>query len=347
MLNELSERVLREWSRLLPEERKPQRIQYLGLPGSIEGGTTSYLAFSERNDTPLFAVKIHRDPGHGRKALKEESTLSLLANVGGGFGGSVPRVLLCERVSQVWVLVQTILRGTPMLARSGSDGMPDARQASSNFEIASEWLSLLDSGTRDRSEVATRTLREGGLKLLKRFPSLFRLSPPELCYLESLEAALPRVCASGGVIQHGDFCRQNILLSGSSRKRKIGVIDWTDSRTCGFPLHDLFFFLATYFVQVRKETGKAGFLAAFSRTFLEKNQYSREAFRVVDAYCRHHGVVRSEIEPLFVLFLIDRVLFPSRLLGVQLQNGPVEDRNDIRHRENSSDVRTATPAGHL
>ena len=110
-------------------------------------------------------------------------------------------------------------------------------------------------------------------------------------------------------VQHGDFCRHNLLLSRNAKGSQLGIIDWTDSKRMGLPLHDLFFFLTTYFLQVRKQVGIEGFAQAFNSTFFEQNPYSSQVLECLRVHCRKMGIDIHLAQALFAMFLVERAIF--------------------------------------
>ncbi|PKM92575.1 MAG: hypothetical protein CVU80_02645, partial [Elusimicrobia bacterium HGW-Elusimicrobia-4] len=179
MLDELTGRMLADWERLFPAIKRPWSIRYLGIPGSIEGGTTTFLGFSQKAETPLFAVKIHRDIDAMQKALGENSILSFLDSRSGELSTSVPQMILCERIAGTWVLVQSILDGRPMVAVMSRDGVPEPKRTAVNMRLATDWLALLHAETWDN----TATVEQDRLEMINQFSGIFDLSSEELDYL--------------------------------------------------------------------------------------------------------------------------------------------------------------------
>jgi len=313
VLPELTRTILRNWNSLFPGVKRPKTLHYLGIPGSIEGGTTTFLAFMDRGSKPSFAVKIHRAPEAQARVLNERRVLSYLHSQSSMLiKSSVPQVILCERIAGVWVLVQSILDGRPMVATMTRDSMPELKDASANIQLAADWLAQLRAATRDDGTPFAALLKQDGLKMIEEFSSTFDLSPGERNYLKVVRDGLDVATAVGSFVQHGDFCRHNILISRDPDGVRVGVIDWTDSKKVGFPLHDMFFFLTAYYLQVRKQGGLKGFIRAFEDTFLNSNPYSIIVKRCLTDHCRQVGVDITTLETLFVMFLLERALFEYR-----------------------------------
>ena len=126
-----------------------------------------------------------------------------------------------------------------------------------------------------------------------------------------LEDGIDDLLSGGLVLQHGDFCRHNILI-GDRRHPPIGVIDWTFARQLGLPLHDLFFFFAGYFSQIRRELGPETFLQIFGYTFLEQNSYSQLVRLEIEKYCGRLRLELSQVADWFTFFLVERAVFELR-----------------------------------
>ncbi len=315
MLPELNDFLLSEWNKLFPEAPKPHLLDYLGIAGSIEGGTTTFLAFIEQKADPAFVVKIHRYPDARDKVFKEVKILHFLHANAGILADSVPRLIAYKKISGVWMLVQTVIEGRSLMAPMDNNGLPEIGSAIFNIDLAINWLTELHSIIRpDTSFEVLKQLKKEQLKNIESCSLTFDLSKTDKDFLEEIADNLDSMLVAGAFIQHGDFCRHNILLGGNRGRRRVGVIDWTDSKRYGFPLHDIFFFLTTYYLQTRKHTGVKGFIQAFEDTYLSENRYSDEIKKVLLNYCAQFNIDLSYIKLLFGVFLINQALFEYKKL---------------------------------
>lgn len=310
MLPQLTTRILGNWNNFFPGSDSPRTIRYLNIPGSVEGGTTTFLAFSDREAQPLFAVKIHRDSDAQERALNERNVLNHIESWGGLALNSVPRVIICDRIEGVWLLVESILDGRPVFADMADDGTPEMKVASANMNLIIEWLGNLYA-CRQVDNDLTRTVLQDGLNMIKEFSDTFEFSTGEKNFIKDIYDGLKNVL-NEVFIQHGDFCRHNILTRREQESTKVGVIDWTDSKMAGFPFHDLFFFITTYYLQVRKYSGIVGFIQAFEDTFFNKNPYSSLIKDTVTLFCQKVGIDIKLVEIMFGMFLIERAIFDYR-----------------------------------
>lgn len=311
MLPELTARLLRDWDDLFPEIPKPECIRYLGLPGAPEGGTATFLAFAADRSDPLFAAKVHRDPDAYDRVRNEREVLDCLHRAGGSLADSVPRALFAGCVGARWVLVQSVMAGRPMPASLGSTGAPDLAEAEANFSLVTDWLVDLHGHTKAQSAEALSGERSRLSRTLQNFEASFALTPGEKAVVQRLHGDLDGALCDGLFLCHGDFCRHNVLVSGRGRKR-IGVVDWTFARHWGLPLHDLYFFFAGYFAQIRRELGPESFLRIFEYTFLERNSYSNIVKREIERYCGCLRLGLHHVANWFTFFLVERAVFELR-----------------------------------
>jgi aminoglycoside phosphotransferase (APT) family kinase protein len=320
MLPELTDRLLRGWEGFFPETEEPRTLRYLGIPGSVEGGTTTFLAFGETNRQPVFVVKVHRDPDAGEAAQNERDVLMSLERRG-PVGISVPRVILCERLDRTWLLVQSILDGRPMEAAMTPQGVPEAAGAAANLTLAGEWLCALHGATVDTSPQARGAVKGRLLDAIAEFRSVFEPARREQACIDRVTDGLDAVLGGGVCVQHGDFCRQNILVSHLHGTSRIGVVDWTFSRRSAAPLHDMVSFVLTYFLQIRKYHGMSGFTHAFEYTFLEDNAYSALVRGALADYCRRIGIAEAAVQTALAMVLIEKAVFEYQQLQKCAQRG--------------------------
>ncbi len=309
MLPELTNCVLDSWNSFFPGVDKPQNLCYLGISGSVEGGTTTVLGFNNRDSRPLFAVKIHRNYDACERAFNERDVLNYVGTCGGATAASVPRIILCERIAGTWVLVQSILDGSPMSAVMSNDRTPHIEVAAHNMHLAADWLLQLHEATRNDLEIDQAHLIQNGLKTIEDFSNIFDLLPDEYDFLKEVSDRLCATVSGNGCVQHGDFCRQNVLISKNADRTKIGVLDWTDAKLAGFPLHDLLYFLTTYCLQIRKELGITGFVNIFEDSFFKRNAYSNLIKQCITSYCAQLRLDLSFVKILFGMFLIEQAMF--------------------------------------
>ena len=307
MLPELSDRLLRDWRSYFGSVATPADLHYLGIPGSVEGGTTTFLAFAPDRNDPLFCVKAHRAIGAEGRVSQEAETLTYLKEL--GIAG-VPQAIIHGSIQDTAYIVSTILPGKPMSVAVGSEGVPVAESAKKDFQRAFSWLEQLHKALRARSTFSAPTAADWPA-LRREFSDAFHLSDTERSFLDLIEQGLAPV--RGGGLQHGDYCRHNILVPDADEGDALRIIDWTDSRRPGWPLHDQFFFASTYFLQARQRPGLEGFLRAFEDTFFSEKQFGRIVRGAIQDSAVKLGI-RGGLLALFGVFLVERSLFERRQL---------------------------------
>lgn len=315
ILQHVSDVARERWTDWMPGETTPPAIRYLGIPGSVEGGTTTFLALAPKRRRPLFAVKIHRHPGARDRALGESQVLSRIAALGPAVAGTVPRMLCCREIGGTWILIQSIVAGGPMGAPMSTAGIPALATASANFDAASEWLIRLRTAQGTSAE--TPGAADESSDRIAEFAERFPLTDAERAFVRELLAALPALGAMDRGIQHGDFCRQNLLC----HEQGLNVIDWTDSRCDGHPLFDFCYFLTSYCLQVRKGIGIAGFVRMFEATFFERNAYQTIVAERLRAHARRSGIDAAAMPLLFAWFLVEQAMREYRKQRAFAQNG--------------------------
>ena len=308
ILEELNARLLGHWGRLLPDKQKPRVIHYLGIPGSVEGGTTTLVGFDQEQSSPLFAVKVHRFPAESR-AVHERMVMNQIQACGGGPAGSIPRLILCEEIGGHWTLVQSIVKGRPMTVTIRSNGVPDIQESIQNMDLASHWLLDLHHATSQRDSGLQLPLMNEKFNTIEAFQKTFDVSAEERQVLDAISLHLIEMREGKVFIRHGDFCRQNILVERKKGESRLSVIDWTDAKKDITPMHDLCFFATSYFLQARSKGGVRDFVQAFESAFFEDNLYSAVIKRNLKNYCNTIGVDPAMAKIYFALFLVEQAMF--------------------------------------
>ena len=323
MLPELSKYIIEKWDILYPDTKRPSKISYMGIAGSIEGGTTIFLAFPDESGKPVFVVRVPRNSNKIDQILTEKDALLYLHTLSPFLRNSVPKVILCEKIAETVVLVESAVDGKPMLTVLDSDGLPELESAKINILLAKEWLVHLNNETR-KTQVLFPDLFECYVnRQIEKFQSIFALSKHEQDYLKQV----PTVTKSFMYqkidlsIIHGDFCRHNILVSKNKSNRSIRVIDWAFSEKEGLPFHDFFFFLTTFFLQIRKELGIKGYVKAFRDTYFSTNKYSNLIKQYLIEYSQELEIDLSLIKIFFALFLIGKAISEYQQLIILSEKG--------------------------
>lgn len=269
MLAELTERLIGRWD-VARFGRAPRTLSYLGVAGRVEGGTTSLLAFADGDARPRLAVKIHRRDDGGAAVRSEAAILERLHGRA-DLAGSVPEVVLAERIAGSWILVQSAFDGPPLRIET------DLRRRAQDAERVFRWLARLPV---ERGPDAAGRIRRRALALSDEL----RGTVGDATGIAALVAAIDvdTVAAQGAVVAHGDLTPHNILVTHGG----LAVIDWTDARDDGFALEDALLFLShLYVLRARSGRDARSVPDAFARAFVDRGP-ERDAVR---ALVRHQA----------------------------------------------------------
>lgn len=323
MLPDLTRRLLRQWDEILPEIAKPRHLTYLCVAGSPDGGTTTFLAFDEKGPEPLFAVKIHRHGDSKRTLIRERGLLEYLHSLGGDIGASVPKALACIEIERTWLLVQSILPGRPILGPTGHDETTRLHEAAADFKRVTEWLVMLRTATKGSLEGNSGAFAAAARARLKSFTETYRLNAAEQQQLEAVESNMDTIASLGAFLQHGDFCRHNILRSNVHHGLGLSVIDWTQATTQGVALHDVFFFAGSYSQQTRQKAGVTGMRETFAEAFMRDGEYATLVARSIQSYCKAVELDHAHAKLLFAIFLVDKALAEHEQTRECSEHGPL------------------------
>jgi hypothetical protein len=304
VIPELNQKLVDEWQDYFPTGRPSEGLHYIGLPGSVEGGTATFLGFVGNESAPAFAVKVHRSRDAGPIVARESALLKKMCALGDPLSSTVPRCIYAGRLGGGWVLVQSIVDGRPMSCAVTSDGMPDIHQSKAQFHLVAQWLKNYDVQTRDLAEADAESGQNMARELIESYAKIYVPQGQEKELLLAVGKNLGSI--SRWQVQHGDLCRHNILMPNANA---INVIDWTFCHANSPPLQDLFFFLATYFLQVRRSDGVEGFLEAFRYTFFEKSPYYESIRECLLDYCKFSKIEPCLMRVLFPIFLVRRAVW--------------------------------------
>ncbi len=308
MLPSLSKLLLDQWNTLIPQVPRPRSLTYLGISGSVEGGTTTYIGFSDQK-SPFFVVKVHREVNASLRIVKEQQILQRLQSCRPTLAKTVPQVYFTGNIGGSWVIVESILDGSPMVIQLSTQGTPDLEEAEKNIKHVASWLSRLSDSTYQDDLFSQRELEKRGNETIEAFEALFQMNSDERAFIQGIKRILPKIASQGGCVQHGDFCRQNVLVSGHKGEQSLAIIDWTDGQLLGFPMHDLFFFTTAYYLQARNRSGMESFLQAFDHTFFQSTDYSSIVKRTILDHGSSKSVGQDAFLSLFAIFLMNQSLF--------------------------------------
>lgn len=312
MLKHISKVVGASIGRGGSENSNLSQLSYLCVAGSVEGGTTTFLAFTSAGRSPEFVVKIFRDTADTLARMNNECNILTMLSNNKKVGDSVPKVICSGVYENHAFLVQSVVNGISMPLKLEQSGFPVFSVMKSHLHAVLEWLVHLCGIQPGLNDVGKHNLLDEFERFTLFDESQFRNNR----FLAEIEARIPKpkLC-----LQHTDLSRQNILCTGNTKILK--VIDWTDAKLDGMPFYDLFYFMANYVAIARKKTGLQSLLSVFDYFFFTKNSYSGLIRSTVESYCEKTGICVDDAVFWFGLFLIRHTLFEAEKLKKSLKNG--------------------------
>jgi len=315
MLARITQTMKEKWGEIFANSSpSPSEINYLGMPGSLEGGTTSFLAFADSDERPCFFVKIARLSSVNNYIYKEAQILKFLNGSCGApllYHLEEKEVMGKENIS---FLITSVVKGQPMNVRFDREKplLPDPVKSSSDMKTACGHLyeirkiSLAKKQTQLSSEIEERVNPAQEIEEFEKIYNPALSSQKQLCR-ELKDFCLKEFENIPDIIIHGDFCRQNILIWESRAGKSATeshVVDWSFASTGKAHLHDIFFFAASYFLQARKSHGIKGFMESFENTFFEHNKYSEAIISNIVSYAEAIGIPTEKLFYHMLVFLV-------------------------------------------
>ena len=317
MILSLRRYIYSNWKKFPSLQKAPENVDFLGVAGSLGGGTTTFLLFADSMKFPFGVVRSVRHPVWKEDLEREWGMLGMLKNT--SLCASVPFPLFYEVFAGVPTLGESVLQGVPMQVRSGSDGVPIIPLARSHFRSVLDWIialhketeaplgketgASLEKGAQSSTQTSLSALVSQGqiVKIIERCTEICSLNHQErglLSEIIGVDTLLPHLQRS--FIVHGDFVPHNILLSGNSLR----VIDWISAKRSPLGCFDIFSFSLVYALHARKMGGLHGYIKAFSGAFLNNNNFSNIIEACLREYSASLGIEVSRMRSLFAFFLV-------------------------------------------
>ena len=204
----------------------------------------------------MLVAKLSRLVGDDSGLEREAAHLDAVHRSGVPHLDSIPRLVAFETLDDRRVLVQSALRGEPLVAASLRRGGRERWGAA-----VMDWLLELPTTQPAKDEDWYGRLIE---EPLGRFRRIVGGAPAETVD-ETLERLEPlRVAQIPHVFEHGDLSHPNLIRIA---RRRVGVIDWELAEETGLPAHDLFFFIAWAAAAAAGARERPGQVAAFDSAF--------------------------------------------------------------------------------
>lgn len=316
MLDRIS-RQLRAEGRV-PDFRTGGEPSWLGITGSVESGTITYLGFFPGKRQPSVVVKIHRRPDSESRVASEWATLAYLAGLGGIEEKSFPEPVLRGQVGRHGFIATTVVTGVPF------DDPWRKAAGRRHLRAMSEALGWLERAHRAEQRPRSGADAVSSARdVIRKAVEWFTMTKRETARAIAVAEDLHNVGGSRSWLCHGDFTRHNVLFAPHG---KVGVIDWSDSRLDGLPLHDALFFLSTFLFQERVSDSNAELSRLFKYSLGGRSEFSRGARALLEAHARAVGIDADRIDPLIVAFLLERAVRERDRIMDSLEAGTVPRR---------------------
>ena len=246
------------------------------------------LAFTPRHSVPEVVVKFARVAEAERGLEREADALRALAETHPGLRG-IPRVLAVSRRAGRLALVETAVRGEPLLSALTMSTLPDLALR------VTTWLAdLAQGGERlPRGDWWPRLVGRPLDAFERAFGSVTgaEMSEQARALLEGLDD-LPQAC------EHRDCSPWNVVLSDDGTP---AVMDWESADLRGLPCLDLVYFLANaaFILEAALESGRTR--EAYTRLLDEATPLGRVAAACLREYCGRVGIDAHNLPKLRLL----------------------------------------------
>lgn len=265
-------------------------------------------------ESPDYVVKMIRDPIFNPRLENEFRALSLLHEKGIGDRETLPQVAFFGHHSDLAVLGETAIDGTPF--RQQTEATADCLYA----RAAIDWLVDLSAATANPTAATPEQVAEGLRKLFERFVEIYQFTLEQRTYLVEQIATI--ACSQEAfplVFQHGDPGTWNVMVTKSGQ---VAFLDWEAAEPQGMPLWDLFYFLRSYCVGAARARGTRDRLEGFTQHFLAESPFSQLVIEATGRYCERTALPGPLVEPLFYTCWMHRALKEAnRLTPASLESG--------------------------
>jgi phosphotransferase family enzyme len=264
-----------------------------------------YFVFSEDTAEPILVAKLARTPEQPRFLCREAENLDSLRRNAKLDAASAPRLVTFEEWEGRWILVESVVRGWHFA------GYTSAWRRW--VKAVLDWLIELHTSTV--TQFTGQWFDRLALKPLAHVLSVSEVQEIDSCRFHGCERLLEPLAESSlrSVFEHGDFGSTNVVVLPD---RLPGVVDWEYSEPHGLPALDLFFFLVSVAITLRRASRRSEYLAAFHDTFFGPDAWGRD---YVAQYSEALSIPPDALKPLFVLAW---VRYLNNLLDVLIAEEP-------------------------
>jgi hypothetical protein len=282
----------------------PASVSWLLLTGGLRSTSkVILLGFADAESRPTIAVKMPRTPDTAQAVEREGEVLQALqTRFGSTAPPGIPRALLCERVGDIPVLVETGFTGAPLLSAWTRNNYGELALQ------ASDWLANLAG---NRPPIPPEEWRPRLVdSVVTRFASNFGAAVDQT-FLHDLETQLSDLPALPPACEQRDFSPWNVLLTPEG---ELAVVDWESAEVNGLPALDLFYFLvnSSFSVDRARRTGR--YRESYRRMLDPSTETGTVYAKCLDLYCRRVGMDPSGIPALRLLTWLVHSASDYRLL---------------------------------
>jgi hypothetical protein len=239
--------------------------------------------FPPGEGTPGWILKFARVPGYSEPFERDERGLALARDAGGVAAAHAPELLGRFEVGGLHASVETAAAGQRLIGFLHSGASPAAKRAA--IESIASWIvDLARETARSGDALGEERRRLEGL-LARWLP--FGV-PSDL---------VDRVRGVPAVVQHNDLGSWNVVVGRSG----FTAIDWESARERGFPLWDLWYFLADALSHLDGATTQSLREAHFVRLFAGELPSSRLLLGWTRRAAEVSGVPDEALGPLATL----------------------------------------------
>ncbi len=298
MLQSLNKILIEKWFELFQNGNRPSHINYLGIRSNVGDGYSIFLGFVDNHHFPCLKIKISRDPVSIAKLQNEWKILHKLKYSNSFLlSDSIPLPLLKEEIDNKLVTITSAPQGSPML--------PKLKDCKTHFLTITKWLTQL--GTTCQSPITKNTVQEKLVNVSEQLYKTFKFSHNQTTIYDGWMDQILGQGKAGKIIlytSHNNLYHVNIWLSN----RKIMIDNWEWGDLISFPLHDLFNFITTYFLNLNRKKTLEDFLNSFHSTFFEENKQRNLIKHWVKNYCTSLEIPLENVEAYLGIFLGQRAL---------------------------------------
>jgi hypothetical protein len=269
----------------------PTSLSWLLLTGGLRSTSkVILLGFARAEGRPTIAVKMPRTPDSAWAVEREGEVLrALQSRLGPTAPSGIPRALICERVRDIPVLVETAFTGAPLLSAWTRSNYGDLALQ------ASRWLGNLAG---NRPPIPPEKWRPRLVEaVLTEFASNFGPAVDQK-FLRDLEAGLGGLPSLPLACEQRDFSPWNVLLTPEG---ELAVVDWESAEVDGLPALDLVYFLVNSCFSLDRARRSGRYRESYRRMLDPSTETGSVYASCVDLYCRRVGIDPSSIPVLRLL----------------------------------------------